>query len=78
MNDPMACTRCGKALDGDIEDPLPGGWRRSHRELYCPHCEDTDCGDVLDEELIRDPDTLDEDLEDEEGCLVCRGPCQGH
>jgi hypothetical protein len=77
MNDPMACTRCGKTHDGDIEDPLPEGWRRSLQDLYCPHCEDTDCGDVLDEEVVRDLDTVDEAFDDEE-CLVCHGPCQGH
>lgn len=77
----VVCLRCGKVHETAAIDPLPKGWQRSHGDLFCPHCADTnvlDAGetsDVLDEEIIypSSDTTVDED-----DCEICDGPCQGH
>ena len=79
----VVCLRCGKVHEIPVADQLPKGWQRSHGDLYCSHCADTDvldagaANDVIDEEVIYPgDDTLDESFE--EACEVCHGPCQGH
>ena len=78
----VVCLRCGKTQEITVVDQLPKDWQRSHADLYCPHCADTNvlddgvASDVLDEEVISD-DASDDTL-DEGYCEVCGGPCQGH
>ena len=80
----VVCLRCGKVHEIAVADQLPKGWQRSHGDLYCPHCVDTDvlgsdaAEVILDEEVIYPSRGTADDTLDEDHCEVCDGPCQGH
>ena len=82
----VLCSSCGKVHEVEGIDQLPTSWRRTHADLFCPHCMETPVppddhgGDVVAEEVIfsaRAADTLDE-VFNEEDCEICGGTCRGH
>ena len=80
----VVCLRCSKVQEIAVVDQLPKGWQRSHSDLCCSCCADTNviegdaASDVIDEEVIYPSAATSEDTFNEGYCEDCRGPCQGH
>ena len=70
----VVCLQCGKVRETAAADQLPKGWQRSHANLFCSHCADTNvlsaeaageilneaAGEILNEDVIHPPEAAGE------------------